>query len=283
MDTIVARKMLRTLEPYHGWIYFSPEPRTAYADVGVTDGRMGYFGSRSAAMGAVSAGVVIATFFNFDPELVRQSVPGVWDITTPQALIAARYIGADAMLTRVLGDALGSPEMREAAELARRAAAACRPEGRPLYAGHAGVEWPDEPHLVLWHAQTLLREFRGDGHIIALTAAHLDGCEALVSHAASGDVPADALQRSRSWSDDDWNAAVERLRSRGLVDADAGFTDKGRAQREEIETLTDQLAMAPWETIGEESCTRLRELVRPWSRAIVDSGGSLASVFDEDN
>lgn len=281
MDTIVARKMLRTLEPYHGWIYFSPEPREEYARLGVTDGRMGYFGSRCAPMGAVTADVVIATFFNFNPDLIKRSVPEVWEITSPLELTAARYRGAHAMLTRVLGDALGSTEMREAAELARRAAGACRSEGRPLYAGHAGLAWPDEPHLVLWHAQTLLREFRGDGHIIALTAAQLDGCEALVGHAASGEVPADALQRSRSWSDEQWQAAVERLRSRGLVNADGTFTDAGQTQREEIETLTDQLAMAPWETIGEESCTRLRELVRPWSRAIVESGGGLASVFDE--
>lgn len=283
MDTIVARKMLRTLEPYHGWVYFSPEPREEYAKLGVTDGRMGYFGSRSAPMGAVTAEVTIATFFNFNPELIKRSIPKAWEITSPSDLVAARLRGADAMLRRVLGEAIASVEIREAADLARRAADACRPEGRPLYAGHGGLAWPEEPHLVLWHAQTLLREFRGDGHIIALTAAQLDGCEALIGHAASGDVPADALQRSRSWSDDHWQAAVERLRSRGLVNADGTFTDAGRSQREEIETLTDQLAMAPWERIGEESCTRLRELVRPWSRAIVDSGGSLASVFDDEN
>ncbi|MEN3271540.1 MAG: hypothetical protein V7636_301, partial [Actinomycetota bacterium] len=64
----------------------------------------------------------------------------------------------------MLGDAIESPELIEAAELARRAAeVACeRPEGRPLFAGHASLPWPEEPHLVLWHAQTLLREFRGD-------------------------------------------------------------------------------------------------------------------------
>ena len=281
MDTIVARKMLRTLEPYHGWVYFSPEPRDEYAKLGITDGRMGYFGSRSAPMGAVTAEVTIATFFNFNPDLVRRSIPAAWDLASPRDVIDARLRGADAMLRRVIGDDIASAQMQEAADIARTAADACRPEGRPLYAGHAGLDWPDEPHLVLWHAQTLLREFRGDGHIIALTAAQLDGCEALVSHAASGDVPPDALQRSRSWSDDDWKAAVQRLRERGLVEADGSFTDLGRAQREEVESLTDQLAMAPWLRIGDEACTRLREIVRPWSRAIVNSGGSLASVFDD--
>ncbi len=280
MDSVVARKMLRTLEPYHGWIYFSPESRERYAALGITDGRMGYFASRSAPMGAVPAEVVIATFFNFNPELVRRAIPEAWNITSPDKLVAARLDGADAMLCRILGDAVGSDEMREAAELARRATEACRPEGRPLYAGHASLEWPEASHLVLWHAQTLLREYRGDGHIAALVAECLDACEVLVTHAAAGEVPRDALQRSRSWSDDDWQAAVDRLALRGWVNTDGSFTDEGRARREEIEVRTDELAMAPWNAIGEESCTKLRALVRPWSKAIVSSGGGLDSVFD---
>jgi hypothetical protein len=50
--------------------------------------------------------------------------------------------------------------------------------------------WPDEPHLVLWHAIAILREHRGDGHITALMTAGLDPCEALVSFAAIGAAPA---------------------------------------------------------------------------------------------
>jgi hypothetical protein len=265
--------MLRTLEPYHAWIYFVPEAREAYAELGVTDGRMGYFGSRSAPMGAVPADVVIATFFNFHPDLIRRHVPEVWTITSPDKLVAARLDGADAMLRRVLGDALASGEMQDASELARRAAEACRPEGRPLYAGHASLDWPDEAHLVLWHAQTLLREYRGDGHVASLTSAGLDACEALVTHGAAGEIEPKVLQRSREWSDDEWLAATDRLRSRGWIDGEGSFTDLGCSRREEIERRTDELAMGPWEAIGEESCRRLRELVRPWSRALVESGG----------
>ena len=273
--------MLRTLEPYHAWIYFSPEPRERYAALGVTDGRMGYFSSRSAPMGAVTADVVVATFYNFNPELIRKYIPAAWSITSPDKLLAARLEGADAMLRRILGDAIAGNEMREAADLARTAAEVCRPEGRPLYAGHANLDWPAEPHLVLWHAQTLLREFRGDGHIAVLTAAGLNGCEALVTHAADGDVEPDVLQRSRSWSDDEWQAAVDSLRDRGWVNADGSFTDVGASRRQEIERRTDELAMPAWDAIGEDACQKLRALVRPWSRAIVESGGGLASVFDD--
>src|SRR3989442_9449277 len=131
MDSVVARKMLRTMEPYHGWIYFVREAHDAYAALGVTDRRMGYFGSRSAAMGPVPAEVVIATFFNFYPDLIRRHVPKVWEITSPEALLRARLQAADAMLRRILGEAVAAPEMSVAAELARRAAESCTQEGRP--------------------------------------------------------------------------------------------------------------------------------------------------------
>jgi hypothetical protein len=106
-----------------------------------------------------------------------------------------------------------------------------------------------------------------------MTAEGLDGCEALITHAAQGDVPAPALKTSRRWPDDDWDAALDRLRSRGWIAADdIAFTDHGRERREWIEQRTDELAMRPWESIGEDACSRLRSLVRPWSKAIVESG-----------
>src|SRR5262245_33762527 len=146
MEASIARRMHRTLEPYHGMIYFVPEAVEEYAALGI-DGRMGYFASRAAPMGAVPADVVIATFFNFEPGLVRRSIPEAWHIATPDAIVAARFRAADTALRRILGDdAIASDDMRTAAELARRATHGCYPEGRPLYAGHASLEWPDEPH-----------------------------------------------------------------------------------------------------------------------------------------
>ena len=147
-------------------------------------------------MGAVGADTVIATFFNFNPALVRDAIPEAWDMASPAAVLEARVAAADAALRRMLGDAVGSPEMQRAAGLARRAAeqAAIRYEGRPLFAAHAGLPWPEAPHLVLWHAQTLLREFRGDGHIAALVVHDLDPVEALGLHLATGELPEAFLQ-----------------------------------------------------------------------------------------
>ena len=271
MDPTIARKTWRTLEPIHGAIYFAAEAREEYVTAGIDDRMTGYFASRAAPMGAVPAEVVIATFFNFDPDLVRRSMDGVWDRVTTADVLAARLRGADRMIRRHAGAFIDQPEIAEAAELARAAAvAACeRPEGRPLFAGHASLPWPDEPHLVLWHSQSLLREFRGDGHIVALTVEGLDGCEALVTHAAAGDVSADILRSTRQRSGDDWLAAEERLRERGWLDADLAFTDLGRERRDWIETRTDELAAGPYDAIGVEGCARLRELGRPVSQAMM--------------
>jgi hypothetical protein len=267
---LLARKTWRTLEPLHGMIYFAPEAAQAYAELGVK-GTRGYFASRSAPMGAVSAEVVIATFYNFNPELVHAAIPSVWEITTPEALITARFKAVDAACRRVLGDeAVGSSEMARAAELARVIAENVSGyiEGRPLCAGHVTLEWPKEPHLVLWHSQSILREYRGDAHVALLLTHGLSGIDALITHAAAGDVPSSILQSSRGWSDDQWATAIASMCERGWVSEDTfALTEWGVSQRQEIEDDTDRLSSAPYADLGEDGCAELRTLVRPWSKS----------------
>jgi len=270
-----AKRTWRNLEAVHGMIYFTSFAPPEYAKAGVTKHRTGYFTSRAAAMGAVDAEVVVATFYNFSPSLVRHAMRDVWSLTTPAAMLAARLRAVDASLRHAFDDELlASPDMSRAAGWLREAAmVACeRPEGRPLFAGHAALPWPDEPHLVLWHAQTLLREFRGDGHIAALVMEELSGLDALVSHAASGDVPAAALQATRAYTDDEWAAGVESMAARGLVHPDGTFTEAGRAQRDRIEAATDRLAVAPWAALGPERCDQLLTFGKLVSRRVVDAG-----------
>jgi hypothetical protein len=275
VEPSIARRTWRTVEPIHGMTYFSSAMQAEFGALGL-EGRMGYFGSRAAPMGPVPAEVVIATFFNFRPALVRDAIPAAWERATPDAILAARLRGADTALRAALGDAVGSAELDEAAALARTAALAAREhlEGRPLFAGHASLPWPDEPHLVLWHAQTLLREFRGDGHIAALVAAGLSGLEAAVTHVATGEIPDAVIASSRAWPRAEWDASVEQLRARGLLTAgpDTALSDAGWVQRQWIEDATDAAAVVAYEPLGNDGCARLRELARPWSRAIVDGG-----------
>ncbi|WP_083982576.1 SCO6745 family protein [Actinomadura hibisca] len=272
----LARRAWRDVEPLHTMIYFVPEAPAAYAEIGVTDTAMGYFGSRAAPMGRASAEVVHATFFNFSPALVHYAVPAVWDVAAPEALVAARLKAADQALRRGLGEAVDTPDLAEAAELTRRAALAAteRPEGRPLFAAHAALPWPDAPHLVLWHAQTLLREFRGDGHIAALVLAGVTGLEANLLHAASGEISPRFLTSTRAWSAEQWSEGAERLRSAGLLTADAELklSEDGARLRQEIEDRTDEASVPAYAALGEEGCERLRELARPLRRAAVDAG-----------
>jgi hypothetical protein len=270
---VLARKLWRTLEPLHGMIYFIPEATEAYAALGV-HGRSGYFASRSAPLGAVPAEVVAATFFNFHPDLVRGAMAGVWETAPPEQVLAARTQAADEGLRRLLGPGVDGPDVAEAAALARRAALACagHVEGRPLYAGHAALAWPEPPHLVLWHAVTLLREFRGDGHIAALVGAGVSGVEAIVLHAATGEVPRGVLQATRAWSDDEWTSAAVALEARGWLAPDDTLTKAGRVHRQQVEDATDRLATRPWAELGPEASGRLRELARPLSRAVVAAG-----------
>jgi hypothetical protein len=270
----VARQTWRTLEPVHAMVYFAPEPQEEYAALGLDSSAnraVGYFPARAAAMGAVTWPTVQAVFFNFSALAVQFGLAGVWELASPEQVLAARFRGADRALQRLCGELL--TDVDEAVALARTAAEACEPYGRPLFAAHAGLDWPQAPHLQLWHAITLLREYRGDGHVTALVSAGLTGLEAAVLHVAMGDTwSRKALQATRAYGDEEWDAAIASLADRGWLHADASFTDMGRAWREEIEATTDRLALAPWQRIGEDGAARLRELVRPLAKAVVDAG-----------
>ena len=138
-----------------------------------------------------------------------------------------------------------------------------------MYAAHAAQDWPTAPHLVLWWALTLLREFRGDGHIAAMTTQGLSGVEALVIHQATAVLPPGTLQSSRAWPDEAWQEGVRSVRARGWLDDDAGLTPDGLAARQWVEDRTDELMVRCWALIGDEGCERLRELTRPAVRALL--------------
>jgi len=267
-----ARFLWQRLEAYHGLIYFVPEADAEYTTLGLEPGRMGYFGSRAAAMGPVPAHVVVATFFNFNPALVHAVVPEVWHRTSASALWDARLRAVDAALTRLFGQRLHGDDIARAAELLRGTVGKCLPDGRPLFAGHLAQQWPDAPHLALWFGITLLREFRGDGHIAALVNSGVCGIEALVMHGATGSVPSAVLQATRGWDDASWAAAESGLRDRGWLDESGTLTTAGRAHRDEVERTTDELAAAPWAVLSADEVDFLAALGKELSGTIAASG-----------
>ncbi|HET6857634.1 MAG TPA: hypothetical protein VFH94_11145 [Streptomyces sp.] len=275
-----GRRCHNALNPLHSTTYFSPDFAKELAGVGVEDNNAAYFAGRAAAMGAVGAGVVTATFYNFNHELVARHVPEVWRTASPETVLAARLRAADSTLRRLLGEeAVASDLMVEAAGLALRATEACTPQARPLYAAHADLPVPEQPHLAYWHAATLLREHRGDGHLTALLGAGLDPLEALVSHTATGKGMSPRwILATRGWRRADWDAASERLRERGLLNAEGGLTEAGVQLRQDLEETTDRLDAAPYEHLGAAGVERLTEVGRVFLGAALGAGAFPADL-----
>ena len=274
MPSSPARRAHNATNVLHSLIYFAPETEERLVAAGLKAGRMCYFAGRSAPMGAVSGGVVTATFYNFSPALVAQCIPAAWELASPAVVVRARFAAADAALSRLLGpDVIASADMTALAGLVREAASACTAEGRPLYAGHADLTWPDVPHLVMWHGLSLLREHRGDGHIAALTASGLSGLEALVTHTATGQgfVPGFAMA-SRGWSRDEWAAATDDLVARGMLEAGGGLAPAGQELRARVEAETDQMAAGPWQHLGDERTEDVIRIGKAMTRAAMAAG-----------
>lgn len=281
MASSLARSAHNATNSLHSLIYFAPEAERELTRVGLRAGQMCYFAGRAAPMGAVGSGVVAATFYNFNPALVARCIPAAWELASPAVVIGARFAAADAALTRLLGpDVTGSADMAALAGALRDAVRACEPAGRPLYAGHADLDWPDAPHLVMWHAVSLLREHRGDGHIWALACAGLSGIEALVTHVATakGFNP-EFAQSSRGWSQDEWDSAVSGLAARGLLDRDGALTPAGQELRAQVEDQTDRLAAAPWEHLGEQRTEDVVRIGKAMTRAVLAAGAFPREIF----
>lgn len=238
----VARRLKELFVPIHEVAYMADEPDVELQALGYESYWPLYFAARSAPLGRVPAEVVDALFYNFAPGEVATYIPSVWEVATPEAVLAARQRGCVAALRRILGDLADSPVIARSAELFTKAAFSAPMEGRMLYAGLRSLPVPEEPLASLWHAATLLREHRGDGHTAALVAAGINGQEAHVLQALYSDMKPREFGRLDPLTDDQLEAVVDGLRRRGLVDDADAFTPAGRKLRTEIEELTDTLA-----------------------------------------
>ena len=262
----VSRRAWGDLEVLHVVGYFAPEVTEAYVDLGLHP-RLAYFPARAAAFGPAGPGLTTATFYVFAPWLVAAALPAAWETATPEQVVAARRLGISASLRGLLG----SPDVGEALDIAREVCAGLSPQGRPLYAAHADLPWPDDDLVALWHAATLVREHRGDGHLAVLQVAGIDPVEATVLGGLYSSTTS-FLRKTRGWSDEEYDAATGRLRERGWLDGDGGFTAAGRAARQRVEDDTDRLAVEGWEHIGVERTARLHELVRPLREQVLQAG-----------
>ncbi|MEU0558669.1 MarR family transcriptional regulator [Dactylosporangium sp. NPDC006015] len=239
-----ARRLHQLVEPIHLVTYFADEPDVALFALGLRNTWDAYFAGRAAPLGRVPAEVVDAVFYNFAAGEVARHIPRVWDITTPEEAAAARQQGSAAALRRILGDLADSDTVVRAADLATKAATSAPTEGRVVYAALRTLPVPEEPVARLWHAATLLREHRGDGHNAALVTAGIGGTEAHVLHALSEGIPAEKYGRVHHLPADQLAAVVDGMRVRGLIDDSGSLSEAGRETKQQIEAVTDDLASA---------------------------------------
>ncbi|MGE2731311.1 SCO6745 family protein [Mycolicibacterium vaccae] len=265
----LARRLFNRFEPVHAVTYFAPEARAALDGLGFRGFWAGYFAARSAPFGVVPPEVVTAAFYSFTPERVAKALPGAWDIVSPADALRARETSAVAALRRA---GVTDEEATAAAEPAYRAVLHAEVGGRTLFAANKALPWPEEPMARLWHAATLLREHRGDGHVAILTAERLSGREANVLHAAAGRVPEEMIKRGRDYDDTQWAQYQDALRARGLLDPAGALTPAGRELKQHIEDATDAAALSAFEAIDDADVETLFRTLTPITRKVVAAG-----------
>ena len=176
-----------------------------------------------------------------------------------------------------------SPGLAGTADLLTKAATSPPATGRPLYAGLRALPLPAEPLARLWHAANLLREHRGDGHTAALVANRIGGTEAHVLAALSAGMPAEKFGRVSHLPHAQLAAVTCGMRGRGLIGPDGWLTADGRATRQRIEALTDELAAPAYDALdpgeleagvrwGQAGSGRLTPAIASRCRAVPASG-----------
>jgi hypothetical protein len=262
--------MFDLVEPIGVIPYAAEGPNEAMYALGFTDFWDTYFAGRAAPLGSsVPAEVVHALFYNFAPGEVARHIPKVWSTTTPEAALAARQHGCGTALREILGDLLDRPAFPRTVELLTRAATSAPLEGRPMYAALRTLRLPEDPVVRLFHAASLLREHRGDGHVAALMAEGIGGLEAHVLLALDLGMPAREFGRIHHLPTSLLTDLIDTMRDRGLVEDEATFTATGRQVKDRVEALTDDLALAPYEVLEPAELDELIAGLEPLARALV--------------
>jgi hypothetical protein len=275
-----ARRVWDVVEPIAANAYFAPEVHGALEALGFGGGNVGpngihypdgpaYFTSRGGCLGQVDGHVIAAAFGVFKRDMVVPVVAHGWTIAGVDDVLAARERGAVASLERMLGaepDGLGW-----ATDVLKRMADAGPGEGRHLYSGLRSLGYPDSPMGAFWRAADVVREHRGDSHIAAWINLDLDACEiGLLTDPWRG-APLRSWVRSRGWTDDELDAACDRLRSRGYLDGDE-LTDAGRRLRDQIEDATDVQEARMVAALGDDA-DRFFALLDGWCDTVVEQKG----------
>jgi hypothetical protein len=269
----MARRMFELVEPIGVIPYATDEPNEAMFALGFTNYWDTYFAGRAAPLGLAQPAVVDALFYNFAPGEVAHHIPKVWRTTTPEAAIAARQMGCVNALRRILGDRVEDPAFARATELLTKAALSAPTEGRPMYAALRALPVPDDVVARFFHAASLLREHRGDGHIAALMIEGVGRLEAHVLLALDMDMPAEKFGRIHHLPAAQRAAVIDGMRERGLIGDDGWLSESGRAVKQRVEELTDDLAAKPYESLEPAELDELMAILEPIATLLLAAQG----------
>ena len=263
----VKRTFWQAIEVIHDVVYFAPDAKQRYEAIGLKGYWMGYFASRSAALGTPAPEVVVALFHGFAPRMVHRALPDAWSMGSRDEVLTTRYDLARDTLAPGLADADVERLAKELTTIWRSLDFA----GKGLAAAHASLPMPDDPVGRLWHAATILREYRGDCHAAILTAAGLDGAAANALAVADGRVP-ERQREMRGWTEDEWAEAYERLRQREWTDEHDAITGTGKVARAQIEDATDRVSASSFDKEAQARTITLEDALVSAARAIEASG-----------
>jgi hypothetical protein len=276
-----AQRVWDVVEPIAANVYFAPEVHRAFQAIGFNGPSRvargiefpdmhAYFTSRGACLGPnVSGHMVAAAFGVFKRSVVVPAVEEGWRRTDQATILAAREEGSVASLRRILGD---EPEgLAWVTGVLKRMAEAGPAEGHYLHSGLLSLGYPGDAMGDFWRAADLVREHRGDSHVAAWLGADLDATEVgLLTDPWRGQ-PLKSWVRTRGWTDDELDAACDRLRSRGLLEDDA-LTNAGRTLRDDIEAATDVMERRMIAALGDDAVAFFT-LLDGWCDLMVAAGG----------
>jgi hypothetical protein len=264
----VSRRLRSRADAILGAVWFMPEARTGYTELGLSPSASS-MGGRAACLGRVPGAVAAALFVPTRSEHVAPPVDEAWRVTDPESLLDARLRAAVAFLESASSTAPSSAQ--RPAEILRRAVEAAPTAGHPVFAGLRSLPWPDSAVGVLWRASDMVRERRGDSHRNAWISAGLAPVEIqlLTERWRTTSNPGSTTAVQLGYSPNEIGEALDGFRSCGLVDDEDRLTESGREFREEVERATDAQEHELVEALDDE-VDDLFELMTPWSRAVVD-------------
>lgn len=158
-----------------GWAYyFTPETVARGTELGLK-GPQFYFIGRGGLLGDCDASVVTAAFGYFNPDVIRRAWESAMTVIAPREAGLAHWLCSAETGRAKLADV---PNLAAFVDAADAVNAAADPEALALYAAFKSAPLVDDLPGRAMQLVSILREFRGSAHLIAVRASGLSGKQA---------------------------------------------------------------------------------------------------------